>query len=230
MRRLYIILVLGICTLQTVQAQDRPDSTGGWYAYAFNTNYGDSQFGIAGDLQHRNFKVADDFQQWIARAGVTYSPKNVDITLVAGYSYFTTGTLGESNAKTHENRLYQDAILKQKLGARIYLGHRFRFEERFIPNQDFRTRIRYQLAARLPLNKKDLSKNAVFLVAHNEVFINGQKKIGDGRVVNLFDRNWLAGGLGYVVSDKIRLEVTYMQETTEIGNKGQLWFTLFQKF
>jgi len=48
--------------------------------------------------------------------------------------------------------------------------------------------------------------------------------------VNLFDRDWLAAGLGYVFTDKIRLELTYMRETTESRNKGQLWLLLFHKF
>ena len=230
MTRLYFFVLLAVGSLQALHAQEREDGTGGWYAYVFNTAFGDSQFGIAGDLQHRNYKVADDFQQWIIRAGITYEPKNIGVTFVAGYAYFNSGTLGESNLQNHENRLYQDAILKQKLGSRVYLGHRFRLEERFVHGQDFRTRIRYQLAMRIPFNKKELTKNAVFFTANNEFFINGQKQIGDGREVNFFDRDWLAGGLGYVISDKIRLELTYMQETTEVRNKGQLWLALFQKF
>ena len=229
MKNFYFLFVLIIGGLP-LHAQERNDGLGGWYAYVFNTDFGGSQFGIAGDLQHRNFKVADDFQQYIIRAAVTYKPKDIGVTFAAGYAYFNSGTLGGSNAQNHENRLYQDAILKQKLGSRVYLGHRFRFEERFVPGQDFRTRLRYQLAMRIPFNKKTLTKNAVFFTANNEFFINGQKQIGDGGQVNFFDRDWLAAGLGYVFTEKIRLELTFMQETTEARNKGQLWLMLFQKF
>lgn len=56
----------------------------------------------------------------------------------------------------------------------------------------------------------------------------GQKRIGNG--MQVFDRDWLAAGLGYVFTDKIRLELTYMRETTENRNKGQLWLLLFHKF
>lgn len=214
-------------TAQTVFAQRTEGKLGGWYAYNWHTSSGDSPFGLMGDFQYRGYGVASDFQQFILRGGVSYTPKESGLTLVAGYSYFNSGELGDSNPQIYEHRLYQDALFKQKLWDRVFIGHRIRVEERFVENQDFRTRLRYMISARVPVNQKTLDKNALFFVAQNEVFVNGKKNIGNGRSVTLFDRNWLAGGMGYSFSDNLRLELTYMRESTESLNKGQLWLTLF---
>ena len=214
----------------SVFAQQTEGKLGGWYAYNYSTQFGESRFGAIGDVQYRAYGVADDFQQFILRGGVRYAPKDSGLTVLAGYAYFSSGAFGESNPQTYEHRLYQDLLLSQQLWDRVFVGHRLRLEERFVENQDFRARLRYAISARVPVNQKTLAKNAFFFVASNEVFVNGQKNIGDGRSVPLFDRNWLAGGLGYSISDAMRLELTYMRESTEFLNKGQLWLALFHNF
>ncbi|HEA30968.1 MAG TPA: DUF2490 domain-containing protein [Leeuwenhoekiella sp.] len=225
-----LFALLIFTTVQTTFAQETEGKLGGWYAYNWNTQFGDSQFGIMGDFQYRVYDVASDFQQFLLRGGISYTPKESGLTVLAGYAYFNSGVLGDSDAQTYEHRLYQDVLFSQQLWDRLYVGHRIRIEERFVENQDFRTRFRYMLAARIPVNQKTLIKDALFFVASNEVFVNGQKDIGNGRSVNLFDRNWLAGGMGYFFSDSLRVELTYMRESTETLNKGQLWLTLFHKF
>jgi len=217
-------------TAQSIYAQETEGKLGGWYAYNWHTSLGDSPFGFMGDFQYRSYGVTDDFQQFILRGGVSYTPKESGLTLLAGYAYFNSGALGDSNPQIYEHRLYQDALFKQQLWDRVFVGHRLRLEERFVENQDFRTRFRYMISARVPVNQKTLAKNAFFFVVQNEVFVNGQKDIGNGRSIPLFDRNWLAGGMGYSISDVLRLELTYMRESTEALNKGQLWLTLFHKF
>ncbi|WP_031427969.1 DUF2490 domain-containing protein [Flavimarina sp. Hel_I_48] len=222
-----LIASLFLATVHTSIAQETEGKLGGWYAYVFNTKFGDSQFGAMGDFQYRLHGLGNDFQQLILRGGLTYRPKDSGITLLAGYSYFSSGVLGDVESTFSEHRPYQDALLSQQVWGNVFVVHRFRLEERFVEDQDFRTRFRYMVSARLPLNQKTLTKDAFFLVALNEVFINGQKDIGNDRNVTLFDRNWLAGGIGYAFTDKLRLEATYMRESTESRNKGQLWFTLF---
>lgn len=224
------IAFLIVISAQTVIAQKTEGKLGGWYSYNWNIPLGDSRFEFMGDFQYRGYGVASDFQQFILRGGVSYTPKESGLTLLTGYSYFNSGELGDSDPQVYEHRLYQDALFAQHLWNRVFIGHRIRVEERFVENQDFRTRFRYMLAVRVPVNQETLDKNALFFVAQNEVFVNGQKELGDGRSVTLFDRNWLAGGMGYFLSDSIRLELTYMRESTESLNKGQLWVTLFQTF
>ena len=228
-KRVFFCLFLTVLTSNLANAQEGESELGAWYGFFWNTNFGSSDFGLTGDIQHRNYSVTNDFQQLILRAGLSYNVKNTPLKVVAGYAYFNSGTFGESNSQLSENRLYQDALLDQQIGNRTYLTHRFRLEERFVEDQDFRTRFRYMLAVQVPLNQKTITKNAVFFSAFSEIFINGQKDIGDGRSVPLFDRNWLFGGLGYVFTNTIRAQVGYQRETTESFSKGQLIVGLFCK-
>ena len=126
--------------------------------------------------------------------------------------------------------MFQEANLPQKLGNRIYLNHRLRYEQRWVENQDFRTRYRYNISLNLPLNQTDLSQSSIYLALYNELFINGQRDIGDGRQVELFDRNRLYGALGYSLRNNLRLQVGYMEQTTNNLNKGQLQVSLHHTF
>ena len=62
--------------------------------------------------------------------------------------------------------------------------------QRLVEYQLFSTRYRYNLFLNVPLNAKALSPKAIYLALYNELFINGQTDIGDGREVEIFDRNW----------------------------------------
>lgn len=214
----------------SVNAQETEGKLGGWYAYLWNTRFQDSEWGLMGDFQYRGYGVANDFQQFILRGGVSYTPKNSGLTLLTGYSYFNSGAIGEPNPQTWEHRLYQDVLFSQSFFDRLFIAHRLRIEERFIEDQDYQTRFRYFIAGRVPFNKKSISKNAIYAVVTNETFINAQRQTGNGNTKPLFDRNWLATGIGYSFTDSLRLESFYMRESTEFRNKGQLWFMLFHTF
>ncbi|MFB0904339.1 MAG: hypothetical protein QMB11_08170 [Nonlabens sp.] len=43
------------------------------------------------------------------------------------------------------------------------MTERFRYEQRWVENQDVRTRYRYNLFLNVPMNQKYLSKNAVYI-------------------------------------------------------------------
>ena len=73
-------------------------------------------------------------------------------------------------------------------------------------------------------------QGAVYLSLYNELFVNLEQDIGDGRKVDYFDRNRTYVALGYSLTDNIRLQFGYMhQETDDIG-KGQLQFNLIHRF
>jgi hypothetical protein len=68
------------------------------------------------------------------------------------------------------------------------------------------------------------------LALYNELFINGQTEIGDGRTVERFDRNRTYLGLGYVISKRSRVQLGWMKQTTAAWAKGQLQMSLHQSF
>ena len=213
-----------------VKAQNNTDQLGAWYMYFYNTKFKNSQFGIQGDVQYRNWNTIGDLEQLLLRSGVTYKPTNTDITLTLGIAHITTGTIGESNQTVSETRIYQEALLPVKVGKRLYFNNRFRYEQRFVENQDFRTRFRYNLFLNIPLNKTTLSKNAVYIALYNEIFINGEKNIGEGRTVNVFDRNRFYAGLGYGITDKLRVQLGFMNQSTETAGKDQVQVSLHHTF
>jgi hypothetical protein len=227
----FIIVMLSILIGNIAFSQNTSnEDLGAWYMYFYTTKFKNSQFGLQGDLQYRNFNLGGDLEQLLIRSGVTYKPKRTDVTLTLGVAHVTTGVIGESNQTSSETRIYQEALLPLKVGQRLYFNHRFRYEQRFVENQDFRTRFRYNLFLNIPLNKTSLSKNAVYIALYNELFINGEKNIGDGRTVDVFDRNRFYAGLGYGISDKLRLQLGFMNQSSEVAGKDQLQISLHHTF
>ena len=134
--------------------------------------------------------------------------------------------MGDSDATSHENRIYQEALLPHRVSNRLRLNHRFRYEQRWVENQDFRTRYRYNLFVNVLLNADDFGKGTYYVAFYNELFINGQRGIGDGRSVELFDRNRTYGGLGYGITDGLRVQLGVMHQLTDVWGKDQLQVSL----
>jgi len=202
---------------------------GAWYMYFFNTTFKESRWGIQGDLQFRNWNIGGDLEQLLVRSGLTYEPKNATIKLTLGYGNITTGSYGADNSTTAESRIYQEALWPVQFGNRVYTNHRFRYEQRFVENQAFRTRFRYNLFLNVPLNKPSMDEKTLYLALYNELFINGERNIGDGKSVAVFDRNRLYGALGYVIKKGLKVQLGVMNQTTDSWSKNQLQLSLHQK-
>ena len=210
------------------EAQINEDKLGAWYMYFFNTTFDEGPWGIQGDVQYRNWNLGGDLEQLLLRGGITYKPENAGIKLTLGYGNVTTGSFGSSNSTTAESRIYQEAFFPVEFGRRVYTNHRFRYEQRFVENQDFRTRYRYNLFINIPLNKDAMLVNTLYLALYNELFINGQRDIGDGNSVEVFDRNRFYTALGYVVKSGIKIQVGVMNQSTDTWRKKQLQFSFHQ--
>ncbi len=202
------------------------DQLGAWYMYFFNHRIDGSAWGVQGDFQYRSFDMGGDKDQLLLRSGITYAPKDANVTFTLGYAFVSSGEFGEGSDDAIENRIYQEALFPQKLGGRFLLTHRLRYEQRWVANQDFRTRYRYNLFVNVPLNARELKKNTLYLALYNEVFINGQKDIGKGSSVEFFDRNRAYLGLGYGLRDNLRAQLGWMRQTTDNWAKNQLQVSL----
>lgn len=226
------ILFVLVFFSSSVMAQSLDDQVGGWYMYFWNTKFKDSQFGIQGDIQHRNWAVAGDLEQLLLRGGFTYSPKNNNVKFTLGYGHITSGAMGKDDKSTStESRIYQEALLPHKVGNRFYFTHRFRFEQRWVADLDTRTRYRYNLFLNVPLNQPDLKKGAVYIALYNELFVNGQKgKETNNFSVELFDRNRFYSGLGYSLADNLRMQGAFMTQTTNSVKKRQIQLSLHHAF
>ena len=96
--------------------------------------------------------------------------------------------------------------------------------------QDFRTRYRYNLFVNIALNGEALKRGVFYLALYNELFINGQREIGHGREVEIFDRNRFYTGAGYGITDNLRVQLGWMEQTTDAWSKGQLQVSVHHTF
>ena len=224
-----ILISLLLIFSKNGNAQINEDKMGAWYMYFFNTTFKESPWGIQGDLQFRNWNIGGDLEQLLVRSGLTYEPKNATIKLTLGYGNITTGSYGADNSTTSESRIYQEALWPVQFGNRVHTNHRFRYEQRFVENQAFRTRFRYNLFLNIPLNKPSMDENTLYLALYNELFINGERNIGDGKSVAVFDRNRLYGALGYIIKKGLKVQLGVMNQTTDSWSKNQLQLSLHQK-
>ncbi|MDH5397639.1 MAG: DUF2490 domain-containing protein [Cyclobacteriaceae bacterium] len=211
-------------------AQIDESKTGAWYMYLWNTSIGENGFGFQGDIQYRNWNAVGDLEQLLLRGGLTYSPKTSSAKFTLGYGNIQTGAYGDEKTTTSESRIYQEAMLPHHAGGRFFLTHRFRYEQRFVENQDFRTRYRYNLFLTVPLNHTIIGDKTVYLSLYNELFINGQRSIGNGREVEVFDRNRSYLALGYAIKQQLRVQGGIMRQITDNWGKTQMQLSLHHKF
>ena len=210
-------------------AQVDQDAMGAWYMYFFNTTFNESQWGVQGDVQLRNWNIAGDIEQLLLRGGITYQPNVADVKLTLGYGDITTGTYGPDKSTSAESRIYQEVLFPVQFGNRISTNHRFRYEQRFVEGQELRTRYRYNLFLNIALNKAEIGNKTVYLALYNELFINGQRNTGNGNVVAIFDRNRFYAALGYVIDQGRKVQFGIMNQTTEQGSKNQLQISFHHK-
>jgi hypothetical protein len=94
-------------------------------------------------------------------------------------------------------------------GRRVLMNHRFMADYRmfFIPDAfKHNWRLRYRFQAMVPLNKRTLIKNTVYVFGREEFFF-AKKQLNDG--IQLLNMARTVFGLGYVFSDYVQVEVIY---------------------
>lgn len=225
-----LVFSLLICMSGYAQGPDE-DQLGAWYMCFYNVNFNDSNWGFQGDLQYRDWRGLGDREQLLLRSGVTYAPKDLGVKFTLGFANITTGQYGtDIDDPVSENRIYQEALFSNTILKRFLLTHRFRYEQRWVENQDFRTRYRYNIFVNIPFKGTTLDKGTPYFAFYNEIFINGGRKIGERRSVQFFDRNRTYLGLGYALTKNMRFQLGWMEQTTVNWQKGQLQFSVHHTF
>lgn len=221
------LLLISICVFLThnFYGQTVSSKTGNWYNYFYMYQPEDSNFGLQGDVQSRNYNLLGDFEQLMLRSGVTYSPEKSNIIFTLGYAYIPTESYSEPTNYSKEHRIYQEALIPQSIFEKVQLTHRFRYEQRFVEGNEFNTRFRYNLFVNIPVFSSDFSPKSTYLALYNEIFINGSKNAANNQN-DFFDRNRAYAALGYVISEKLKVQFGYMRQISNSLNKGQLQISL----
>ena len=200
-----------------------------WLGY-FNQTRFSNKWGAWTDLHLRTKEdFVNDFSQSIIRVGLTYYLRD-DTKLTAGYAFVSHYPAdNHKNVTMPEHRPWQQLQWHTR-SPRLRLMQWFRLEERFrrkIKDDDelaegynFNFRIRYNMFAQFPLNKKNFQPKTISVVINDEVHIN----FGEQIVYNYFDQNRFFLGFAYHVNKHDNLQVGYMNVFQQLatGNKYRM--------
>lgn len=212
---LIVFLFLGINNSLYSQKSD----IGNWFIYFGNQKI-NQNWNWHNEIQYRNYDFIGDTNQLLLRTGLGYNLTENNNNVLLGYAFVNTHKYipnSDQKQESNEHRIFQQFITKQNFG-RLYFFHRYRVEERFMPD-DFQVRLRYFLSASIPLNKKTLDKNALYFSTYNEIFVNTEKP--------LFDRNRIYAALGFVINKNFKVEAGIMSQILEQSNRNQFQIVIF---
>ena len=210
--------VLMLPYIATAQSSD----FGNWLIYIGSKKV-NSKWNIHNEVQYRNYDAVGDLEQLLLRTGVGYNLSENNHNLLLGYGYILSQNyVADTQEKTdvNEHRIFQQFTSKQKIG-KVSLSHRYRFEQRFV-EADFKMRLRYFLALKIPLIKSEAVPAKLYVSAYNEVFLNTESSV--------FDRNRVYSGLGYQLYKNVRVEAGYMNQLFENSSRDQFNLITFVNF
>lgn len=73
-------------------------------------------------------------------------------------------------------------------------------------------------------------EKTIYLSLYNEVFINGERNIGNGNSVGIFDRNRSYAAIGYMIKKQLKVQIGVMLQITDNWGKTQVQISLHHKF
>jgi hypothetical protein len=214
-RFLFIVLFISV----SIHSFSQKSDVGNWFIYFGNQKI-NKKWNWHNEVQYRNYNFAGDLQQLLLRTGIGYNLTENNNNVLLGYAFINSQRYlpnSDDKSGTNEHRIYQQFITRQNFRW-VYIQHRYRIEERFLPN-DFQVRFRYFLSLNVPINDKTMSRKTFYASANNEIFINANSPI--------FDRNRMYAGLGYVVNKNFRVETGFMAQSLENTNRNQFQIIVF---
>jgi hypothetical protein len=191
-----------------------------WVTYIGNHKIS-TKWGIHTEYQWRRENGFKNWQQSLMRLGLDYYV-NPTLSATAGYGWIVTYPYGDQPIahQFNENRIREQVNMKTKFG-RVEVQHRYRLEQRFLENwvKDidgnyvksdnlFRQRIRYRVLVLVPLSRKEMLDNTLFLNLNDEPFIGFGKGIGK----NILDQNRFNVSLGWRFNKDFNIQVGYLNQ------------------
>ena len=203
-----------------------PKGTVGAWLMGFNQTRLHKNWSLHAEVQYRSFEIAPNSEQLLLRGGVNYHINNFT-TASVGYGRITNYSFDKeltSGAIVAEDRIWQQLSMRNNSG-RFFFEHRYRLEQRWMQSKTstkYLDRIRYLIRVTVPLNKKEMMKNTLFLSFYDEIFIHFS--------TTPFDRNRLYGAIGYQFLPNANIQVGYLAQTVNITTKQYLQLAVFYNF
>ncbi len=197
-------------------------TTGNWLM-GFNQTRLHDKWSIHTEAQYRSFEITPNTEQMLLRGGINYHVNNFVFASI-GYAYITNYAFDKdqlSGVQVSENRIWQQFLMRNNLG-RCLFEHRYRLEQRWIKSNNstkYLDRIRYLVRVTIPLNKKEIEKNTLFLSFYDEIFINLS--------ATPYDRNRLYGAIGYQFLPYANIQFGYLAQTVNTTTKQYLQAAVF---
>ena len=190
------------------------------------------------------WRRANGFQHWqqsLLRFGVDYSI-NPKISTMIGYAWVKTFPYGEQPIlhEFNEHRIFEQVNLKDKIG-RFEIQHRYRIEQRLLEQYAknatndivqvdpvFRNRIRYRAMVMVPLSRKEMGDNTLFLNVNDEIFAG----FGKGIAKNPLDQNRFIAALGWKFNPQANVQLGYLNQfviksnATDMERNHSLWISM----
>ena len=192
------------CYAQTVQ------SLGNWNFVLLKGKIAPkwSLFG-EGHVRSSNYDLKFDYFE--IKSAIGYSV-NKNFTTLIGAGFFNTDEPGgffRTPALQRELRTWLELNLKHTF-TRFNFEHRARLEQRFITN-NYKNRVKYRLGLILPVNKKEMVPNSIYLAVNDELFIPQH-----GSVVVEKNRFYIAAG--YKINGSTAFQMGCINDTDYKSN------------
>lgn len=217
------ILLSCLLMSMSIMGFSQDSDLGNWMLYFGNKKI-DSKFNWHHEVQYRNYNAIGDLEQLLLRTGIGYNLTENNNNLLLGYGYIISQNYidgSDEKVNVNEHRIFQQFITRQSF-SRIKLQHRYRFEQRWIEEADFKLRFRYFLSLNIGINNTEIVDKTWYGSIYNEIFINGAQ--------TFFDRNRLYFGVGYKLNKTAKFEIGYMNQFLNNGNRDQVNLITFINF
>ena len=190
------------------------------------------------------WRRADGFQHWqqsLLRLGLEYEI-NPKVSVMGGYAWIKSFPYGTQPIlhEFNEHRIFEQLNLKDKVG-RFEVQHRYRVEQRFLDqyvqnasgdvvsgDPVFRNRIRYRAMVMVPLSRKEMANNTLFLNVNDELFLG----FGKGIAKNPIDQNRFIAALGWRFNSQANVQVGYLNQfviksnAIDMERNHSLWISM----
>ncbi len=194
---------------------------GGWTMYVGQARFTGSPVSVHAEAQLRTHELTGDLDQVLLRTGAQYTIPGTRTTLTQGIGYIHAEARGEPDNSVDEVRLYQEALVGQRVGP-ARLNHRVRFEERFVEDQDVQTRVRYALFATVPITGNAVQRGSVYGATYVEPFLRVTGR--SGRPV--YDQTRVYGALGVRAADNLGVQAGALAQVFDGRTDWQLQLSL----